>query len=143
MIAGSGVAVTGTPAATAWPRLSSQFPGNRENNREFAKFPVISALSGVSSSSDFNRLQAILCCSRNREFFRLNREFLGENREFPYAEQYHGAASSCGMIEIAAGATQLAERILFRASPQGPAPPGPREAQVPTIGRFLFLSRAK
>jgi hypothetical protein len=130
MIPGSGVAVTGTPSATAWPNLGSQFPDNRENNREFPKFPVISALSDVGSSSDFNRLQAILCCSRNREFFRLNREFLGVNREFPYAEQYHGAALSCGMIEIAAGATQLAERILFRALPQGPARPAPREDQI-------------
>jgi hypothetical protein len=86
MIPGSGVAVTGTPSATAWPNLGSQFPGNRENNREFAKFPVISALSGVNSSSDLNRLQAIPCCSRNREFFRPNREFLRGNREFLYAE---------------------------------------------------------
>ena len=39
------------------PDLGSQFPDNRENNREFAKFPVISALVGVNSSSNFNRLQ--------------------------------------------------------------------------------------
>jgi hypothetical protein len=54
---GAGVSVIGVSSAAACPISVSQFPGNRENNREFAKFPVISALVGVNSSSNFNRLQ--------------------------------------------------------------------------------------
>jgi hypothetical protein len=90
---GSGVSVIGVSPAAAYPISASQFPDNRENNRESAKFPVISALAGVNSSSNFNRLpgipccplngeslsnfnglRVIPCCSRNREIFRPNRE---------------------------------------------------------------------
>jgi len=90
---GSGVSVIGVSPAAACPTSASQFPDNRENNRESAKFPVISALVGVNSSSNFKRLQgipcslmageslsnfnglqAVPCCSRNRELFRPNRE---------------------------------------------------------------------
>jgi hypothetical protein len=55
------------PKAAACPTSASQFPDSRENNREFAKFPVISALVGVNSSSNFNRLQGIPCSLRGGE----------------------------------------------------------------------------
>jgi hypothetical protein len=90
---GSGVSVIGVSPAAACPTSVSQFPGNRENNREFAKFPVLWTLVGVNLSSNFKRLQgipcslrggeslsnfnslqAIPCCWRNRELFRPNRE---------------------------------------------------------------------
>jgi hypothetical protein len=40
---GAGVSVIGVSSAAACLTSVSQFPDNRENNREFAKFPVISA----------------------------------------------------------------------------------------------------
>jgi hypothetical protein len=45
------------------PTSGSQFPDSRKNNKEFAKFPVISALAGVNSSSNFNRLPGIPVCA--------------------------------------------------------------------------------
>jgi len=50
----------------ARPRfLTSLLAG--KNNREFAKFPVISAMAGVNSSSDFDCLQGIPDCLRSDE----------------------------------------------------------------------------
>jgi len=64
---GSGVSVIGVSPAAACPTSASQFPDNRENNREFAKFPVISAMVGVNSSSNFKCLQGIPCSLRAGE----------------------------------------------------------------------------
>jgi hypothetical protein len=68
----------------ARPR-GSQFPANRENNRESAKFPIISALAGVNSFSNFNRLQGIPCCLRKRRILKQFQQFAGDSLMF--AEQ--------------------------------------------------------
>jgi hypothetical protein len=61
-----------------------EFPENRENNREFSKFPAISALfagSGVHLRCNSKALRTILCSARNSEFASRNREFIGRSRE--------------------------------------------------------------
>src|ERR1700730_4859209 len=63
----------------------------------------------------------IPCCARNREFFRPNRELLQGEHGIPSRRIVSWSGLSCGMIEIAAGAAQLVERMLSRASSQGPA----------------------
>jgi len=83
---GSGVSVIGVSLGRRdGPTSVSQFPDNSENNREFAKFPVLSAMVGVNSSSNFNRLQGIPCCPPSGESLSSFKQFTGDSLLF--AEQ--------------------------------------------------------
>jgi hypothetical protein len=88
---GSGVPVIGVSPAAACPTSASQFPDNRENNRESAKFPVNSALAGVNSSSNFKRLQGIPRCLRKRRILKQFQRLAGDFRK-------RGKTGGAGMI---------------------------------------------
>jgi hypothetical protein len=45
-----------------------EFPGSRENNREFWEFPAIWAFSSVNSRSNYSVLDGDSLAIRNREF---------------------------------------------------------------------------
>jgi hypothetical protein len=64
------------------PASIREFPENRENNREFRKFPARSAIADVDLRSNSMVLDANSRCIRNREIFRRNRESFRQNREF-------------------------------------------------------------
>jgi hypothetical protein len=83
---GSDVSVIGISSGRRdGPTSASQFPENRENNREFAKFPVNSALVGVNSRSNFNRLRGIPCCLRKLRILKQFQQPAGDSLLF--AEQ--------------------------------------------------------
>ena len=114
---GSGVPVIGVSPAAACPTSASQFPDNRENNRESAKFPVNSALAGVNSSSNFKRLQGIPRCLRKRRILKQFQRLAGD---FPAVRGTDNFFVRTGNWEFRAGVHPKSE--TRKGCTQSPAP---------------------